>query len=66
MKDFVTEAEAGTKMCPIQNDSPDERLVPICVGSECMAWRWSNQDAGPNDPPTGFCGLAGIPQLRGR
>ena len=33
-----------------------------CLASECMMWRWSHQDAGPNDPPTGFCGAAIAPK----
>jgi hypothetical protein len=33
-----------------------------CVGSECMAWRWSHQDTGAVGDPTGFCGVAGLPK----
>jgi len=30
-----------------------------CVGSECMAWRWEEQQ--PVEDGVGFCGLAGKP-----
>lgn len=29
--------------------------VTLCVGSHCMAWRWTSKDL------TGYCGLAGAP-----
>jgi len=28
-----------------------------CLGSRCMAWRWSRKT--PVDSPIGYCGLAG-------
>lgn len=31
----------------------------FCIGSRCMAWRWSNDE--PIDDDRGYCGLAGKP-----
>ena len=28
-----------------------------CMGDECMAWRWVNED----EQEVGFCGLSGVP-----
>lgn len=36
-----------------------------CIGSRCMAWRWSNTDPEfreVDEPLTGYCGLAGSPK----
>lgn len=33
-----------------------------CIAAQCMAWRWSHQDAGPGDEATGFCGAFGLPK----
>lgn len=66
----VTEAEALTKWCPFTREgiTARERVVDgkpgpdasRCIGSRCMAWRWSEY-ATPtgDDPRRGFCGLAG-------
>jgi len=78
MKDFVTEKEAKYKSCPFleggvtmsfDKDNKatipagiDDRAYPNCLASKCMAWRWSHQDTGVNDPPTGFCGAAVSPK----
>ena len=73
MKDFVTEAEAKQKWCPfvrvitddegiVTNNRGEYGQIVNCVGSGCSFWRWSHQDTGPNDPPTGFCGAAGLPR----
>jgi len=75
MRDFVTEAEAGCRWCPharvitemddevyVVGNRMTEQDLPKCIGSKCMAWRWSHQDTGPNDPPTGFCGVAVLPK----
>lgn len=64
MKDFMTETEAQKKQCPFVDIDivDDQRSQPTCIASKCMAWRWSHQDSGPNDPPTGFCGAAGLPK----
>jgi len=34
----------------------------MCIASQCMAWRWSHQDAGPQAEATGFCGAFGLPK----
>jgi hypothetical protein len=63
MKDFVTEADAKKKACPMIVGHDDEIATPRdCVASSCMAWRWSHQDPGPNSPATGFCGAFGLPK----
>lgn len=74
MKDFVTEKEAANKLCPWMSNPAELRYSgpadvsepspqpPTCVGSGCMAWRWSHQDNGPTADPTGFCGQAGLPK----
>ena len=63
MKDFITEVEAKTKLCPYSFASEHNER---CEAALCMAWRWSNQDTGPTDAPTGYCGAFGYPQMRGR
>ena len=65
----MTEDEAKTKACcgsgyrPMENGS--------CIGSSCMAWRWSEPalagqyaeaQADAFRGRMGFCGLAGAPQ----
>lgn len=71
MKDFKTEAEAQSLWCPLGRMATElsECVVAVnrdpfigCVGSNCMMWRWSHQDTGVNDPPTGFCGAAVSPK----
>jgi hypothetical protein len=35
-----------------------------CIASRCMAWRWAGYHRrGDNAEATGFCGLAGKPEL---
>ena len=40
-----------------------------CIGSECMAWRWTEPltdgpDSYQSEPkPTGYCGRAGPPNM---
>lgn len=66
----MTEEEAKTKMCPMtfpRSGSIGERgQEDPCIGSACMAWRWSDEysktDLGGGhsiNEPTGYCGLAG-------
>jgi len=68
MKDFKTEAEAKKLWCPCvrvsqgANRNMDKESHLVCVASSCMFWRWSHQDTGALDPPTGFCGAAGLPK----
>jgi hypothetical protein len=78
MRDYISEAEAAKRWCPLArvvSYTADPVMVvaanraaketPVCLGGACMAWRWSHQDTGPSDPPTGYCGAFGVPQLRG-
>lgn len=71
MKDFKTEAEAHKIRCHLSfATGPIPQVVGIgpihppafCIASQCMAWRWSHQDTGAHDPPTGFCGAAVLPK----
>lgn len=67
----MTEGEAKTKMCcgPLHFSSTDHR-GQRCLGSECMAWRWTwllvghgeNHDEQYDGTlAEGRCGLAGEP-----
>lgn len=72
----MTEDEARTKVCcgppaisaaivstgAAMSGVPIEAKGPLCVGSACMAWRWSNPAASADDRRHGFCGLAGARQ----
>ncbi len=60
MKDFKTEAEASKMLCPFMPVVGGS--IRPCEASACMAWRWSHQDTGVNDAPTGFCGAAVLPK----
>lgn len=72
MKDFVTEKDASQMWCPHVRMAFDsdgdtrfnrEQESHSCLGSKCMAWRWSHQaEAGPTSEPTGFCGAFGLPK----
>lgn len=76
---MMTEEEAKKKWCPhtqvavVESGAASNREsfalasqkgYDLCLGSACMAWRWS---VGPmaNDAPDvkykGYCGLAGKP-----
>jgi hypothetical protein len=69
----MTEEEAKTKWCPFArltfstegfaagnrfDDCAWAEKRALCIGSDCMAWRWSVKDY-PGEG--GFCGLAGTP-----
>jgi hypothetical protein len=68
---MFTEEEVGKKWCPFARHAyfPEfngtaaaavnrPQATPVnCIGSACMAWRWQPSDT--NQPPRGFCGLAG-------
>ena len=49
----------------ISSGDPMNPDAAHCIGSACMAWRWSRPPAGPDTfrsqhiPGVGFCGLAG-------
>ena len=47
----MTEEEARERVCPFFGTN--------CIGSDCMAWRWFNENDASN--PLGYCGLAGKP-----
>ena len=66
MKICVSEKEARSKTCPLSMSAPRGEL---CIGSECMAWRWvrTHINDAPGEPmyesdnTHGYCGLAGLP-----
>jgi hypothetical protein len=53
----MTEEEAKAKICQeaISSQLPDDKVADAskCIGSACMAWRWSSGK--------GYCGKAGAP-----
>ena len=59
----MTEEEAKTKWCPFARNGGEagcNRLQSTeCLGSACMAWRWSEEFADADTE--GYCGLAGKP-----
>lgn len=55
---MYTEKEARFKQCPQMLDV-DESEQTTCLGSMCMAWRWTSELDG--DQRKGYCGLAGRP-----
>lgn len=61
---MVTEDEAKRMWCPFgriegraggSNDPTKVHGKAHCIGSACMAWRWSPETGG------GYCGVAGTP-----
>jgi hypothetical protein len=64
---LVTEEEAGKKLCPMW--AQQEKLVLRCEGSRCMFWRWGYKTDGSGPAAnlaherTGYCGLAGKPDI---
>lgn len=57
--------EAGNE---INTGRTSGNLSCACIGSRCMAWRWSDEDYDENNYPIdfppktrGYCGLAGRP-----
>jgi hypothetical protein len=68
---ILTEREAGKNICcgpPINFHEFHD--MPFCVGSGCMAWRWTvdprgepaMKKEGDEYRETGYCGLAGEPE----
>jgi hypothetical protein len=65
----MTEDNAKTKWCPMAKDKgpPLHDLYNpyevMCIGSECMVWRWEkpNELLGDGLSMYGYCGLAGKP-----
>lgn len=80
----MRENEAQTKWCPFVRAARDDadfsanrdrsgQIIPrkhTCIGSDCMAWRWGEQEAGwghyadgtPHEGGHGYCGIAGRPE----
>jgi len=69
-----TEEEAKQKFCHLRvgmvPSSAREAEIEYanCLGSRCMAWRWTKEYTAEMEPPkdfalvpTGYCGLAGNP-----
>lgn len=57
---WLTETEARGKICcGPAHKSP--HVNNMCQASNCMAWRWSDLETHPDEPPVGFCGLGGEP-----
>ncbi len=80
----MTEKEASKRWCPFSRRAANEPrdvtynrsrgnvIIPRnchCIGSECIAWRWTEPlidgpDSYQSEPkPTGYCGLAGPPNM---
>lgn len=64
----MTEEEAKTKWCPhaiASHTNPRQHNGEVwlhnCIGSACMAWRWSDETMTREASDSGFCGLAGKP-----
>ena len=72
----LTEEDARTKWCPHVringfNRDLNQDAYPLCIASNCMAWRWYISNfVGPGSPSdrsftaTGFCGLSGQPKWK--
>jgi hypothetical protein len=79
---MLPEEQAKTKWCPLVRyvhdgedvtSNRDVNFTPLhgeptnCLGSDCMAWRWTQPmfdgpDSYISEPgPKGYCGLAGLP-----
>lgn len=70
---LLTEDEAKTKGCPYKpmayttpgnagEPVPQWTIFDTCSGSECMAWRWDDEEfvvCNGERIRRGFCGLAG-------
>ena len=65
----MTEDEAKTKWCPHAGDSRMNVRSENCLGSACMAWRWTKDISNLSEIEKarqlikvhGYCGKAGKP-----
>ncbi len=60
----MTEDEAKKKWCPKARENSRRVFSDSCIGSGCMAWRWSKIESSSEvliSKKDGFCGLAGKP-----
>jgi len=58
----VRQEVAMLKICPVtRNNSFTANVDNNCLGSKCMAWRWTGGYADQPDS-TGYCGMAGEPE----
>ena len=75
----MTQAEAKIKWCPFAVSRSvvlpsggsvaaalDNAVTPLCLGSDCMAWRWQTENTFDGrgirvSATDGYCGLAGKP-----
>jgi hypothetical protein len=63
MKEIAARARANGNERDAQHFDDQER-DSNCRASRCMAWRWADYNKrGDNDEATGFCGLAGKPEV---
>lgn len=67
----LSEKNASGKFCPFVRpdylEASPFKGKPLCIGSACMAWRWSHDTTGlisqdRDGNPLGYCGLAGTPE----
>lgn len=72
-----TQEDAAKKWCPFvrtvsnsvigNRDNPNDSTLTNfdtasrCIGSACMAWRWSKKSDPRDGDARGYCGLAGQP-----
>lgn len=67
----MTEREAQQRWCPMTQVIARSDVAGLtatgrdgtqnCIGSACMAWRWSADTLTRKSDDAGFCGLAGKP-----
>ncbi len=63
---IVQHNSVGSLVCPVKliaKQMQQQMLEPgieLCLGRNCMLWRWLNPDKDKNED-YGYCGLGGIP-----
>lgn len=73
MQDILTEKEARARWCPMGRivttvekvtfvANRVEAQLPLCIASECMAWRLAHKDSAANEE-RGYCGAFGLPRF---